>query len=159
MAKALDEIPSLSQELYHWVSSAIETVVFLSVDECNEEESGADDAGAEYVNGSVLIKTAPAMIYSLEISAPGTLLESVSTNITVPGTESDKEGGIVIDVLLELVNTIAGSLMRSLEPLTGAFTLEIPEFEIGKPVCKSAFIVKKYKVDDTYKITVAITKI
>jgi len=158
MAKTLDEIPALSQELCRWVSSAIETVVFLSVDEYGEEESGAKGAGSEYVNGSILIKTAPA-IYSLEISAPEVLLESVSTNITVPGTESEAAGGIVIDVLLELVNTISGSLMRSLEPLTGAFTLEIPEFEIGKPVCKDAFIVKKYKVDDIYKITVAITKI
>jgi len=156
MAKTLDEIPSLSQELSHWVSSAIETIVFLSVEEYGEGENGAE--GVEYVNGSILIKTAPA-IYSLEISAPEALLESVSTNITVPGTESETEGGIVIDVLLELVNTISGSLMRSLEPSAGAFTLEIPEFEIGKPVSKNAFIVKKYKVDDVHKITVAITKI
>jgi len=156
MAKTLDEIPALSQELSRWVSSAIETIVFLSVEEYNEGES--DVNSHEYVNGSILIKTAPA-IYSFEISAPGALLESISTNITVPGTKSEAEGGIVIDVLLELVNTIAGSLMRNLEPLTGAFTLEIPEFEIGKPVSKDAFIVKKYKVDDTHRITVAITKI
>jgi len=126
------------------------------VEEHGEDENDANNT--EYVNGSILIKTAPA-IYSFEITAPEALLESISTNITVPGTESATEGGIVIDVLLELVNTISGSLMRSLEPLAGAFTLEIPEFEIGKPVCKDAFIVKEYKVDDIHRIMVAITKI
>jgi hypothetical protein len=156
MFKTLDEIPTLSQELCRGVSSAIETIVFLSVEEYGKDEN--DTNNNEYVNGSILIKTEPA-IYSFEITAPEALLESISTNITVPGTESESEGGIVIDVLLELVNTISGSLMRSLEPLTGAFTLEIPEFEIGKPISQDAFIVEKYKVDDTYKITVAITKI
>ena len=157
MLKTLDEIAALSEELYNSVSSAIETITFLSVD--NPENVGIKPAeGKEYINGHILIKTLHAMYY-LEMLVPQEFLETISADIAVPGTEAEDANNIVIDVLLELVNTISGSLMRTMEAQTGAFTLEIPEFDIGKPLNENAFITKRYIADDNYWISVAITKI
>ena len=157
MVKTLDEIPELAEELYSSVASSIETITFLSVENPDDVENKPEESG-EYINGSILIKTAPAM-YSMELFVPQQLLENISADITVPGTESEAAGSIVIDVLLELVNTISGCLMRTMEPQTGAYTLEIPEFEIGKPLSSSAFITQKYIADSSFWISVAITKI
>jgi len=157
MIKTLDEIPALSEELYNSVSSAVETITFLSV-EMPENVVNKPDESGEYIHGSILIKTTPA-IYCLELLFPQELLENISNDLTVPGTESEAAGSIVIDVLLELANTIAGSLMRTMEALTGTFALEIPEFEIDKPLSNTAFITQKYIADSNYWISVAITKI
>jgi len=155
MYKTLDEIPQLGEELYNSVSSTLENLAFQSIkkaDDNNEDEPG------EYINGSIWIKTNVAM-YSLELLVKADFMESITADIKVPGTESDTQGNIVIDVLLEFTNTVSGSLMRTMEPSIGAFNLEIPEFEIGRKVNKKAFITEKYVTDEGYPITVAITKI
>jgi CheY-specific phosphatase CheX len=64
-----------------------------------------------------------------------------------------------IDVILELLNTITGNLMRRMEMLTGPFTIGIPEYKIGNETNDNALIVKKYVVDEKNLIKVAITKI
>lgn len=157
MIKTLDEIPALSEELYNTVSSAIETITFLPVEMLRDTNNSPEKKG-EYINGSILIKTAPAM-YSLEMLVSQDFLENVSVDIAVSGTGAEEASNIVIDVLLELVNTISGSLMRTMEALTGPFTIEIPEFEVGTKLSKTAFIKQKYIVDNNYRISVAITKI
>lgn len=157
MIETLDKIPTLSEELYNSVSSAIETITFLSVESPTENDKEPEQNG-EYINGSILIKTVPA-IYSMELLVPQAFLENIASDIAVPGTEAEEASSIVIDILLELINTISGSLMRNYEALTGLFTLEIPEFEIGKKLSDTAFITQKYIVDDNYRISLAITKI
>ena len=156
MFKTLDEIATLSQKLYDSASQTIETVSFMSVEIADDDRKSP--AAVEYINGSILIKTAPA-IYNMELLVPQEFLENISQNLAVPGTDSEAKGYMVIDIVLELLNTVAGSLMRSTEMLVGPFILEIPEFEIGKPISRNAFCIKKYLVDDKHLITVAITKI
>jgi len=158
MFKTLDEVDKLSGIIYNSVSNAIETITFISVnDEKDDTVAVSQDIG-EYVTGSILIKTAPA-IYSMELLIPQDFLEKISADIIVPGTKSEVESSIVIDIAMELLNTIAGSLMRNVEMQVGPFVLEIPEFEIGKPISTRAFIVKRYTAAGNYTITVAITKI
>jgi hypothetical protein len=157
MQKTLDEISTLNEKLYDSLSAALENIAFVTVERCDGTK-GYDKCGGEDINGSILIKTAPA-IYSLELSFQQVFLEKISADITVPGTQSESEGNIVIDILLELVNTVSGSLMREMEPITGTFTLEIPEFEIGNSLHSGAFITERYIIDDNYPITLAIRKI
>lgn len=156
MLKTLDEIPTLSEELYNSISSTIENIAFLSLGEA--EKDGVENIKGEFINGSILIKTDPA-IYSMEFLFPQELLESISNDVKVPGTISESAGNIVIDILLELVNTIAGNLLRTMEEFVGTFTLDIPEFEIGKPLSRDAFVLKNYTVEDEYQIVAAITMI
>ncbi|MCL1946287.1 MAG: hypothetical protein FWF51_03920 [Chitinivibrionia bacterium] len=160
MYKTLDEIPELADELYASVSASLESMAFLSIIKANDDDKEDEEKrGEEYLNGNIWIKTDLAM-YSLELLVHEDFMEHITKDLAVPGTASETDGNIVIDVLLEFANTIAGSLMRSVEPLTGAFTLEIPEFDVGRKVNKDAFLTEKYVTDgDNYIITVAITKI
>ncbi|MDR0304736.1 MAG: hypothetical protein LBH98_08240 [Chitinispirillales bacterium] len=158
MFKTLDEVVALPEIMYNAVSYAVETITFLSVNDEISSNIIIPKNTTEYITGSILIKTAPA-IYSMELLVPQDLLEKISADITVPGTESEMTGSIVIDIAMELLNTIAGNLMRNIEMLVGPFILEIPEFEIGKSINKRSFIVKKYIADDNYSLTIAITKI
>jgi len=152
---ALDEITNLGDELFSSMASALENM-FITIKTAGNE-SGEEKCG-ENINGSIWIKTAFAM-YSLELLVPEKLLTDIAADVVVPGTGSETVGSIIIDILLELANTVSGSLMRNLEPQVGEFTLEIPEFEIGKSVNTKAFFKDKYITDSGFPITVAMTKI
>jgi hypothetical protein len=151
----LDEIEELGDELFASMAAALENM-FVSIKKADENSD--DEKHGEHINGSIWIKTAFAM-YSLELLVPEKFLDGIAADIVVPGTDSEAVGSIVIDMLLELANTVSGSLMRNLETRVGEFTLEIPEFEIGKNINKNAFFTDKYITDCDYPITVAMTKI
>jgi len=152
----LDEIKELGDELFSSTATTFENMAFVTI--VKTSESNAVEKTGEFLNGSIWIKTAFAM-YSLEILVPEEFLNNITADIAVPGTDSESGGNIVIDILLEIANTVSGSVMRNLEDKVGEFTLEIPEFEIGRHANKNAFLTDKYITDTGYPITVAITKI
>jgi len=157
MIKKLDEISTLPEELYKSVSSVIETITFLSVEK-PEDVKNKPAESEEYTNGSVLIKTADST-YLIEVLVPHGFLETISAELTIAATGKKEINEIIADVHLELVNNMAGSLMRKTESLTGTFTLEIPEYAVGKLSNDKAFTKHRYIVDSKYWISVAITKI
>lgn len=162
MFKTLNEIEiaTLSEKLDDSVSHAVEETTFLSVEDtlAVSDDLNFLETASEYITGNISIKTAPA-IYSMELIAAKEFLKNISADIIVPGTDSEGNNNMYIDVILELLNTITGNLMRRMEMLTGPFTIGIPEYKIGNETNDNALIVKKYVVDEKNLIKVAITKI
>ena len=160
MFKSLDEISAIAEKLNDSVSYAIEELTFLSVEngalvDCSEKDTVENTS--ECVKGSISVKTVSVM-YSIELIAAKKFLEGICENMVVPGTDSEAKKDMYIDILLELLNTIVGNLMRKMEMVVGPFTIGIPLHEDEISINESAFVVKKYLVDDNNMITVAITK-
>lgn len=159
MPNTLEEIQGLSKELYKSVSSVIETITFLPVEKPEDVEDKPEKYD-ENINGSVFVKTDNA-VYLVELIVPRFFLEVISDELTIADNATTPEdiNSILVDILLELVNNVAGSLMRKTEELTGIFTLEIPQYAADKPLNDKAFIRQKYIVGNKYWISSAITKI
>lgn len=144
-------------QLLNATQKTFETITFASVENAEKYNGEIPQIDTnELFHSSIDITFSKKECYKMELALSTKYAEALIQSVN-PGLE-DMDHAYIIDLIGEMINTLAGNFMLQIESLTGDFKLGLPVSQEGIGLSDNAILEKTYVVDDVNPLYLGIYK-